>query len=107
MNFNFICYFKKIDQACKVYINTESLYDKNNRVNNAAISNNSMIHITIEHLNINYDATPTKLFGNENNSYVDLYKEMITKRRKSMINKLCINFAEDLYNILNIKVIKV
>lgn len=101
LNFNFDCYFKKKDLSCRVYVNTETAYYRRYHLNNSSISGNSLIHIMIDQMNIRYDEIPDRLFGSASNSFVELYKEITTKQRKSMINKWCINFAEDLLNTLN------
>lgn len=101
LSFHFDQYFKKKDLSCKVLAEFETLYARENLSSNDAASGNTICHIFINTLNIRYDLTPVQLFGSSNNSYVELYREMITKQRKNTIKTLCLNLAEDLYNRLN------
>lgn len=98
VNFSFNCYFKKPQVSRKVYINLET---PDVGLDDYSISNNSIIHITVTELNIGWDLTPRQLFGKDTNSYSELYKEIITKRRKTKLDRLYINLAEDLNSALN------
>jgi hypothetical protein len=60
-----------------------------------------MIHLTVSQLNVGCDLTPRQIFGKDDNSYSELYRELMTKRRKTALDKLYINFAEDLNSALN------
>ena len=98
VSFSFNCYFKKPQVSRKVYINLET---PDVGLDDYSISNNSIIHITVTELNTGWDLTPHQLFGKDTNSYSELYKEIITKRRKTKLDKLYINLAEDLNSVLN------
>ena len=98
VSFSFNCYFKKSQVSRKVYINLET---PNVGLDDYSISNNSIIHITVTELNRGWDLTPRQLFGKDTNSYSELYKEIITKRRKTKLDRLYINLAEDLNSALN------
>ena len=98
VSFSFNCYFKKSQVSRKVYINLET---PDVCLDDYSISNNSIIHITVTELNRWWDLTPRKLFGKDTNSYSELYKEIITKRRKTKLDMLYINLAEDLNSALN------
>ena len=106
MDFNFDCYVKKQQESYKVYVNIETPDFGRDRLNDSMIAGNSMIHITVSYLNIGWDLSPRKLFGNDSNSYCELYKEIISKQRKSKLDRLCINFAEDLNRVVNVLVCK-
>ena len=103
VSFSFNCYFKKPQVSRKVYINFET---QDVGLDDYSISNNSIIHITVTELNIGWDLTPRQLFGKDTNSYSELYKEIMTKRRKTKLDRLYINLAEDLNSVLNKMVIK-
>ena len=98
VSFSFNCYFKKSQVSRKVYINLET---PDVGLDDYSISNNSIIHITVTELNIGWDLTPRQLFGKDTNSYSELYKEIMTKRRKTKLDSLYINLAEDLNSALN------
>ena len=98
VSFSFNCYFKKPQVSRKVYINLET---PDVGLDDYSISNNSIIHITVTELNIGWDLTPRQLFGKDTNSYSELYKEITTKRRKTKLDRLYINLAEDLNSALN------
>ena len=98
ISFSFNCYFKKSQVSRKVYINLET---PDVGLDDYSISNNSIIHITVTELNIGWDLTPRQLFGKDTNSYSELYKEIVTKRRKTKLDRLYINLAEDLNSALN------
>ena len=98
VSFSFNCYFKKPQVSRKVYINLET---PDVGLDDHSISNNSIIHITVTELNIGWDLTPHQLFGKDTNSYSELYKEIMTKRRKTKLDRLYINLAEDLNSALN------
>lgn len=98
VSFSFNCYFKKPQVSRKVYINLET---PDVGLNDYSISNNSIIHITVTELNRGWDLTPRQLFGKDTNSYSELYREIITKRRKTKLDRLYINLAEDLNSALN------
>lgn len=98
VSFSFNCYFKKPQVSRKVYINLET---PDVGLDDYSISNNSIIHITVTELNRGWDLTPRQLFGKDTNSYSELYKEIVTKRRKTKLDRLYINLAEDLNSALN------
>ena len=98
VSFSFNCYFKKPQVSRKVYINLEA---PDVGLDDYSISNNSIIHITVTELNLGWDLTPRQLFGKDTNSYSELYKEIVTKRRKTKLDRLYINLAEDLNSALN------
>ena len=98
ISFSFNCYFKKPQVSRKVYINLET---PDVGLDDYSISNNSIIHITVTELNRGWDLTPRQLFGKDTNSYSELYKEIVTKRRKTKLDRLYINLAEDLNSALN------
>ena len=98
VSFSFNCYFKKPQVSRKVYINLET---PDVGLDDYSISNNSIIHITVTELNLGWDLTPRQLFGKDTNSYSELYKEIVTKRRKTKLDRLYINLAEDLNSALN------
>ena len=98
VSFSFNCYFKKPQVSRKVYINLET---PDVGLDDYSISNNSIIHITVTELNTGWDLTPRQLFGKDTNSYSELYKEIMTKRRKTKLDRLYINLAEDLNSALN------
>ena len=98
VSFSFNCYFKKPQVSRKVYINLET---PDVGLDDYSISNNSIIHITVTELNTGWDLTPRQLFGKDTNSYSELYKEITTKRRKTKLDRLYINLAEDLNSALN------
>lgn len=98
VSFSFNCYFKKSQVSRKVYINLET---PDVGLDDYSISNNSIIHITVTELNRGWDLTPRQMFGKDTNSYSELYKEIITKRRKTKLDRLYINLAEDLDSALN------
>jgi hypothetical protein len=99
IDFNFNCYFKILQASYKVYANIETIDDI--ELTDKQISNNSMIHLTVSQLNVGCDLTPRQIFGKDDNSYSELYRELMTKRRKTALDKLYINFAEDLNSALN------
>ncbi len=101
IKFKYDQYLKQVDQASKIVVEFETPYFGSTNVDDDLISNNSSCYIVVHTLHKSYDSTPKELFGNSVNSYSLLYKEIITKQRKSAISKLCINLAEDLYNIIN------
>ena len=98
ISFSFNCYFKKPQISRKVYVNLET---PDVDLDDYAISNDSVIHITVTELNIGWDLTPRQLFGKDTNAYSELYKEIMTKRRKTKLDRLYINLAEDLNSALN------
>ena len=101
VSFDFDCYFKKSQESYKVYVNVETVDLGRNKTNDSVISNNSVIHITVKQLNVWWDLTPRQLFDKDNNAYSELYKELMTKQRKTKLDRLYINFAEDLNYSVN------
>ena len=96
--FNYTQFFRKLNEPHKVYVEIEAIYSDGDDM---AIASNSMIYITIADLNVTLDRSARELFGSDYDSFVNLIKEIAGKNRKSYINKFCLAFAEDLYNILN------
>lgn len=96
--FNYTQFFRKLNEPHKVYVEVEAVSSDGN---DTAIAANSMIYITIADLNVTLDRSARELFGSEYDSFVNLIKEIAGKNRKSYINKFCLAFAEDLYNVLN------
>ena len=95
--FNYTQFFRKLNEPHKVYIDVEAV----NSNNDMAIAVNSMLRIVIADLNKKYEESARELFGSNYDSFTNLVKEIAGKKRKSYINKFCLEFAEDLYSTLN------
>ena len=96
VSFEFNCYSKKQQASYKIYVNMET---PDVELSDSAISNSSIIHLTVSQLNVGWDLTPRQLFGRDSNSYTEMYKELATDHRKTKLDRLYINFAEDLNNV--------
>ena len=102
MEFNFNCYFKKLIESHKVYVEIEVPNIEKKYLNNDnTIASQMMIHITIGDLNIGYDLSADEAFGTSNCNIVKLFRELMTSKKKTDIKRLCINTAEDFYRLLN------
>lgn len=95
--FNYIQFFRKLNEPHKVYVEVEAVSSNNDM----AIAVNSMLRIVIADLNKKYEESARNLFGSNYESFTNLIKEVAGKNRKSYINKFCLEFAEDLYSVLN------
>jgi hypothetical protein len=66
------------------------------------ISNVSSVDVIARYLKINRHINALDFFGNERqNGFAEMLTELYTKNRKTMIEELSLNFAEDLYKALS------
>lgn len=102
INFNFNCYFKKLIESHKVYVEIEvPNIERRYLNNNNTVASQMIIHITIGDLNLGYDLNANEAFNNSDCNLVKLFKEIMTSKKKTEIKRLCINTAEDFYRLLN------
>ena len=96
-SFDYTMFFRKLGEPHKVYVDVEAVSSGNPM----AIALNSVVRLYIADVNVTINKNAKELFSNHYDSLVELIKEISGKKRKSTINKLCLSFAEDIYNVLN------
>lgn len=100
LNFDF--YFKHFNQNSPVTVIFTIPYLGSDSRTHYRLTDVSTVDIRAKYIDLNKHMSAREFFGKEHrNGFADLFVELYTKNRKSVIDEYCFNFAEDLYKALS------
>ena len=102
LTLKFDFYFKKFDQTSPVTVTFTIPYITKSERNISSINSLSDVNVSAKYLKINRQFNALDFFGDEeNNGFAEMILELYTKNRKTVMEELSLNFAEDLYKGLS------
>jgi hypothetical protein len=102
LTLKFDFYFKKFDQTSPVTVTFTIPYITKSERNISSINSLSGVNVSAKYLNMNKQFNALDFFEDEeNNGFAEMILELYTKNRKTVMEELSLNFAEDLYKGLS------
>lgn len=100
LNFDF--YFKHFNQNSPVTVTFTVPYQGSYSRTHYRLSDDSFVDIHAKYIDLNRHMSAREFFGKEHkNGFADLFVELYNKNRKTVMEELSLNFAEDLYKALS------